>query len=227
MKRSPFRIGRKTLRNSFNDWIETVDEIPECLDLNSASDQNTPDLYSFYAALTAMASENRKANRKFAEALSQWQDGMNLNQSSFDQIRSSLAIMAAEVKEQETKLSRSHCLALVEILDRMRRLSSAFASNAPAKTWWSQDAQWRKAWNTQAQAFGILIAHFDALLKKEDVVRMDTVGKSFDPVTMMAVAAEPDASRPHHTVVEEVAAGYLWRGGLLRVAQVKVSTNLK
>jgi molecular chaperone GrpE (heat shock protein) len=216
---------KESLRNSFDDWLESVEDIPEVPDDEDQTPETTPDLFSFYAALTAMASENRKVNRKFAEALGQWQEGAASNQAAFEQVRSSLAIMASEHEVQEKRLSRAHCLALVEILDRMRRLSRAFTSSAPAKTWWGRDEPWRKTWNTQGQAFDILIGHFESLLKKEGVVRMETVDQPFDPLLMIAVAAEPDATRPHQTVVEEIAAGYLHNGDLLRVAQVKVTTR--
>jgi molecular chaperone GrpE (heat shock protein) len=42
---------------------------------------------------------------------------------------------------------------------------------------------------------------------------------------MVAVAAEPDPQRPHQTVIEEIAAGYLRDDELLRAAQVKVTLN--
>lgn len=216
---------KEALRNSFDDWLESVEDIPEVSDEDAQAREATPDLFSFYAALAAMNSENRKANRKFAEALGQWQEGAARNQAAFEQVRSSLAIVAAEREDREKRLSRAHCLALVEILDRMRRLAMAFASGAPGKTWWGRDAQWRRTWDIQGQAFDILIGHFESLLKKEGVVRIETVDKPFDPLLMMAVAAEHDAARPHQSVVEEIAAGYYHNGDLLRVAQVKVTTR--
>ena len=124
----------------------------------------------------------------------------------------------------EARLTRSHCLALVELYDRMQRLGAAFAVT-PEKPWWGGDTQWRKAWETQRQAFAILCGHFEALLRQEGVTRIETRGQMMDPARMVAVAAEPDTSRPHQTVLEEIAAGYLRDGELLRVAQVKVALN--
>ena len=67
--------------------------------------------------------------------------------------------------------------------------------------------------------------HFEGLLSKEGIRRIETIGQAFDPAIMSAVAAEVNAERPHHAVIEEFAAGYFRRGELLRPAQVKVIIN--
>ena len=93
------------------------------------------------------------------------------------------------------------------------------------RSWWhvGVDRAWRQSWKAQHQALDILVGHLEGLLTREGVTRIDTAGQPFDPAVMMAVAAEPDATRPPQTVVEEIAAGYLRDGELLRAAQVKVT----
>ena len=78
-------------------------------------------------------------------------------------------------------------------------------------------------WEAQHQALDILVGHLEGLLTREGVTRIATAEQPFDPTTMMAVATEPDPTRPPQTVVEEVADGYLRDGELLRAAQVKVT----
>jgi len=65
--------------------------------------------------------------------------------------------------------------------------------------------------------------HLGEFLKREGVRRFETLGQQFDPLRMTAVAAEPDATRPPHTVIEEIVPGYVREGELLRPAQVKVT----
>jgi len=65
-----------------------------------------------------------------------------------------------------------------------------------------------------------------ALLKKEGISRIETVGRPFDPGTMTAVATEPRVNLPPQSVLEEVVPGYSCRGEVLRLAHVKVSTRL-
>jgi molecular chaperone GrpE len=60
------------------------------------------------------------------------------------------------------------------------------------------------------------------VLAKEGLERIETVGRPFDPAVHEAVLHEPgDSDRP--AVTQELRAGYVWRGKVLRAAMVKVS----
>jgi molecular chaperone GrpE (heat shock protein) len=210
------------LREQFESWLETIEAIPEA---DPSEEVDAPDLYSFYEQLAAANTETRKANRRTVEAFSQWGETLARFESQLAPLRETAAQLAA-VQSKENELPRSHCLVLIELLDRMHRLARAFQATPQKKGWWSgNDPAWRQAWETQRQAFAILLSHFEEWLKKEGVARIEVMGQPFDPAVMTAVAAVPDAKRPAQTVLEEVAAGYRRRGELLRPAQVKVSVG--
>ena len=61
------------------------------------------------------------------------------------------------------------------------------------------------------------------VLEKNGVERIDTVGKPFDPEVHEAVAVTAHADCPEDTVVEEVRAGFMKNGKLLRPASVVVA----
>ena len=210
------------LRADFETWLASIEELPAPDDAPS-TDSDDPDLYAFHAQLAAANADARKANRRSAEAISQWGDTLARFEGTLAPLRETVAVLAA-AQPKDGRMARAHCLVLVELLDRMHRIARAFQS-PPAKTsWWhGNDDAWRKAWETQSQGFSILVGHLEALLKKEGVSRIDTLGQPFDPAVMTAVAAEPDATRPPQSVLEELAAGYRRDGELLRPAQVKVS----
>ena len=212
------------LRQDFESWLASLEEIPkedEALDDGA----DAPDLYSFYEQFAAANAENRKANRRTVEAFSQWAETLARFEGGLAPLRETAAqIAAAQPKAGE--LPRAHCLVLAELLDRMHRLARAFQTPpVERKSWWggTDHAAWQKAWSAQRQAHEILVSHFEGLLKQAGVTRIETAGQPFDPAVMLAVTAEPDASRPPQTVLEEVAAGYRRHGELLRAAQVKVS----
>lgn len=210
---------KEALRRDFERWLETVDAIPADTDL--PAEPETPDLYTFHEQLAALGAESRRANRKTAEVFSQWAETLGKFDAELARLREQLS----ESARDDDRLARGHCLLLVELLDRLRRIQSAFETPSP-KHWWSRgDEHWRKAWETQRQAFDIVIEHLEAWLQQEGVARIETIDEPFDPQTMVAVAAVPDAQRPHQTVIEEIAAGYLRDDELLRVAQVKVTLN--
>jgi molecular chaperone GrpE (heat shock protein) len=213
---------KQSLRTAFETWLARITDIPEPEETDTPSAE-PPDLYSFYQQLAAANAENRKANRRTAEAISQWGETLLRFENSLAPLRESAEALAA-AQPGEDQLSHAHCQVLVELLDRMRRIGQAFDAPPPKKTWWGgADAAWRKQWETQRQGFSILVSHLEGLLEAEGVTRIPALGQPFDPTLMAAVATETDASRPAQTVIEEVAAGYRLHGELLRPAQVKVS----
>jgi molecular chaperone GrpE (heat shock protein) len=208
------------LRRQFEAWLRDLDNIDE---LEPAGpEQETPDLYSFYSQWTTANAESRKANRRTAEAFSQWGDTLGRFDGDLKLLREQLQRLAAAAPSEG--LSRGHCLALAELLDRLRRLARAFAT-PPAASWWRGASLWRQAWENQRQAADILLGHLESLLKREGLTPIETLGRPLDPTSMTAVAAEPDNSQPDQTVLEEIAPGYRLRSELLRAAQVKVSLN--
>jgi molecular chaperone GrpE (heat shock protein) len=211
------------LRRDFEQWLESVDEIPDDGDEAGVEPggEDTPGLYAFYEQLAAANAENRKSNRRTAEAFSQWSETL----MKFDgELRLLREQMARQPAVQDEALPRSWCLALLEIVDRLHRFANALAAPPPNK-WWVRDAHWRTAWDNQRQGLDILLSHVETLLARAGVTRFTTLHQPFDPAAMAAVAVEPSSQWPPQTVLEEVVAGYRLHGELLRVAQVKVSVS--
>jgi len=211
---------KDALRRDFEAWLAAVDQIPE----SSGEEIEEPDLYSFFELLAAANIEARKANRRTAEAFGQWGDTLEHFHEDLRLFREQLSQRAAPPADANS-LPRAYCLALIEILNRLYRMKEAFATR-PASSWWRRaDAAWEKAWETQRGAFAILVGHFEALIGRAGISRIDCLGLPFDPTNMAAVAAGPDTSRADGTVTEEFARGYSCRGEVLRAAQVKIVNN--
>ncbi len=62
-----------------------------------------------------------------------------------------------------------------------------------------------------------------SLLEAEGVKPFESLGRTFDPARHEAVATARDTGRAPGTVVDEAARGYVWKGGLLRPARVRVT----
>lgn len=217
---APLEQWKHDLRAEFEHWLESLDDIPDSDDLTIAEPE-MPDLYSFYEQLAAATAESRKANRRTAEAFSQWSDTLSGLDGELRLVREQLA---RQPQATDDALPRAWCLALVEITDRMHRLSTAF-SNPPRRAWLGNDSVWRATWENQRQGFAILISHVETLLTRAELTRILVMHQPFNPAQMSALAAEPNVAWPNNTVIEEIAPGYLLRGELLRVAQVKISTG--
>ena len=75
------------------------------------------------------------------------------------------------------------------------------------------------------QGLSLGVKSFWDALKSENVTRIDTVRKKFDPVEMECV--EVFEGEDDDMIAEEVRPGYKLNGKVIRVAQVKVSKKTK
>lgn len=75
------------------------------------------------------------------------------------------------------------------------------------------------------EGYALSRRRMDRLLSQWDVERIAAVGQAFDPECMEAVERVEGCGRPAGEVIEEVTAGYRWKGRLLRSARVRVAAN--
>jgi molecular chaperone GrpE len=66
---------------------------------------------------------------------------------------------------------------------------------------------------------------FIRVLSNVGVERMQVEGRKFDPNFHEAVVEEETDQAPHQTVLEELRAGYMLNGRVIRAAQVRVSRH--
>jgi molecular chaperone GrpE (heat shock protein) len=227
--RTALEAWKACLRNDLEDWLETITELPSEIaeddeiapgEEDSPPTPPEPDLYAFYSELAASNVENKKANRRTAEAFSQWGDTLG----KFDASIAELQKQIASRPKEDTGMPRSQLMAVVEMRDRLERLSKAFEAAPPKKAgWFSNTAAWEKAWQLQADASRILLSHFQTLLQELGLTRIPTQGAAFDPSLMTALSMETVPNMASQRVVEEVSPGWMHAGKLLRTAQVKVS----
>jgi molecular chaperone GrpE len=212
---------KQRLRQQFESWLESMEQMPEIQEQTDA-----PDLYSLYEELTALRNETRKGNRKSAEVFSRVAESLDRFQDEMKRLDEQLSRIESAAGDKAA-LPRSYFLALVELFDRMHRLGAAFERPPqPGRfAFFSSDGPWRKAWANWQHGFSILVSHFERLLELSGVQRLNTVGTTFDPVTMLAVATVDPNGRPPNVVVEEVAPGYRWRDEVLRPAEVKITKS--
>lgn len=79
--------------------------------------------------------------------------------------------------------------------------------------------------NTEGFQEGIRLIYkrMDELLQQQGVKRIEAAGTPFDPIYHEAVMVEDVQNVPENTVIEELEAGYLFQGTLIRPAKVKVA----
>ena len=214
---------KTALRRELNAWVDELPNTAEAPEDPTHVDEadEAPDLYHFYEQLTAASADAKKANRRNAEAFGQW---TKLLEQMSGELRVLRERMPAPNTANKENLTRKQSLGMVELHDRLRRLSGTFGKT-PAASLWGGTSAWQKAWKTQEQGVRILLEHFEGYLRQHGIIQLFVKGKSFDPTTMNAVAVEPAKGATPQTVLEEISPAYQMDGELLRPAQVKVAVG--
>jgi molecular chaperone GrpE len=63
------------------------------------------------------------------------------------------------------------------------------------------------------------------VLRRQQLVPLEVLGKTFDPVRMYAMGRQECADVEENTVVQEVVRGYLWQNRVLRESRVMVAVK--
>jgi molecular chaperone GrpE len=197
-------------------------------------DGSGSDLYSLWAAMTALTQEVRLQGRTFKQ----------LNET----INQSLEATAAETQGAETQGAEARQAGkqeihlpvsiLLDLRDRVERggntARNAAEQLAPAHL--PRLARWlgvgggyahhaQEILAALSHGYSLTLDTLDEALVGCGVSRIACQGQSFDPQRMTAVDIEKTSSVPEGTVVEVYRNGYEWNGEVYRTAQVKVARN--
>jgi len=71
------------------------------------------------------------------------------------------------------------------------------------------------------QGYRLIVTRMQRALAEQFVQRMECLGRRVDPAEMTVVELVDDPEADPETVVEEVRPGYLWRGKVIRFAEVR------
>ena len=215
---------RRRIEVQCQAWMDSLEgESPLELESEPAAEE-PPDLYAFYAELCAARHEFRKQSRRTTDGLSRF--GGILDE--FEAVFSRLLLRLDQDDEagrqaEDVQAKRDFFLPLVDVYDRFQRLEKRLA-DPPPSGFFAAGRRQRQAWTGLRDGFAILRDHFTALLRQAGVEVLVTVGRPFDPRSMKVVEVEEiTADTPADVVLAELAAGYCYRGQVLRLAEVKVA----
>lgn len=186
------------------------------------------DLYSMWAAVTALTQEVKLQGRTFKLLSDTLAPVADLSRELPDVQR-----------EAEERARREILDVLLDLRDRLGRgLDAARASQAtmreslPAGRM-ERLARWLGYHKTLSQAaeavaaieegFAMTLGRLDEVLAQFDVQEIACQGEAFDPSIMRAVDLEETDRLPEGTVVDVYRKGYEWKGEVYRPAQVRVT----
>jgi hypothetical protein len=204
------------------------------------------DLYSLWAAMTALTQEVRLQGRTFKqlnETLSQSARGLEtsaaeVNGGGADATAEQARIQQAEARQAREQVIRLPLDVLLDLRDRVERGGDTARNAAeelePKRM--PRLARWlgvgaRYTGHTQeilaalSHGHSLTLDTLDEALVNSGVSRIACRGQIFDPKCMTAVDIEETSSVSDGTVVEIYRNGYEWNGEIYRTAQVKVARN--
>jgi molecular chaperone GrpE len=230
-------LNREEILRRFEVWLDSVmadEEPPQGLSaelLSSLAAEPKPirngrgDLYSMWAAVTALTQEVRLEGRSFKQ----------LSESL-----APLAILAPQLpemhREAQERARREVLDVLLDLRDRLSRGLDRVRANQKKvrdslESSWkvrllARQAIFRQTLESVAaleEGYQMSVERLNDALAQFDVLEIACEGQPFDPKSMHAVEVETTEEEAEGTVLEVYRAGYEWKGEVHRPAQVKVA----
>jgi len=184
------------------------------------------DLFSVFVELAGLRSEVRTQSRIVKEALDRFRCVFDTLQASHATLEQELKRARADAHDRERALLKPLLLDIIDVRDRLAAGLKPALAAAPPRRWYerllpeAKRAAEAEAWREGTR---MTLRRVDRLLADQRITVIETVGRPLDPRRAAAVATVEDPSAADGIVVEEVRAGFLWQGELLRFVEVIVA----
>jgi molecular chaperone GrpE len=217
---------RENLLSRFVAYLDGLDhdESGEALAGTAEEASEEADLFSIFVELAGLRNEVRTQSRIVKEALDRFRSVFDTLQASHATLEQELKRARADAHDRERTLLKPLLLDIIDVRDRLAAgLKPALA--APPRRWYERLLPQKRAAEAEAWREGtrMTLRRVDRLLADQHIAVIQTVGHPLDPRYAAAVATVADPSAADGIVVEEVRAGFLWQGELLRLAEVIVA----
>jgi molecular chaperone GrpE len=194
---------------------------------DSGQEDSATDLRSLYVELAALRTEVRTESRLVKDTLDLVRGTVERAETAREAAEREAERIRSEALQREKALLRPLLIDLLEVRDRLSAGVSGPASTPVPTPWYRRvfrrsDSTGAEAWR---EGLRMTLNRFDRVLGDRGVVPLELVGRPFDPKTARAVGTVTDPQRDTGIVTQEVRAGFLWEGELLRAADVVVNKS--
>ena len=244
---------RRQLVQQFETWLDRMaqgepppDGIPEELLADALEDHDSPDalgsdLYTLFAALTALGGEIRLQGRAFKQLADVLASSTQVP-GRLERIEAAQVAVARELARQseseasELPPTKELLDVLLDLYDRLNRGLRSFDAGyqklqTPPSRGFLQRLRGDKGQaDTLAasaaamrEGYRLTLSRLDGALLQWGIQRTGEVGEPFDPQHMAVVDVETAPGVPAGSVLEVYRSGYVHNGHILATARVKVS----
>lgn len=202
-----------------------LNEEPEAVPAETSQDNRRTDLYSLFAELVALKNEVRLESRQVKTALDEFRAVFETLQATQTQLAGELDRARNALPEQRRATLKPLLLELVDLRDRLEAGLRVLRNYRPTLPGRLLGVGRRERVLLQAITEGqdITLRRLDQILNAQQVTALNARGQPLDPHTMRAAELDHRPDLANGIVTEELRKGYLWRGELLRLAEVRVN----
>lgn len=210
-------LDKHIVIEQFSDFIETAPET-----LTPPADKVT-DIYSVFEEVTVLKSEVKTQSRHIKSALDEFKEVFTALNSSQSYLEQSINSQQQQLEQQTSQLLKPVLITLIELHDRLEVALQASADPEP-KGFFARFKRpmWQKM-QTIRQGQEITLRQLQRILIEYQVEPVDCIDQRYDPLTMKVTSIDNQSTKPDNLVLEETQKGFLWKGQLLRLAEVKVN----
>lgn len=206
---------------------ELLEQFQKYLDqsnLQSIESNAQPDLNTLLSELSGLKTEVKVETRQFKNTLDTLSSALTTVQDDNQSLSTELAESAQRLEKQHAETIRTMLLDFIDIYDRLAIGGDVLENYRPVKSLFKssrkKDVHFIKRFK---QGQGMTVKRLDQLLQKYQVSPIDCVGELLDPVTMRAVETACFPQLENGRVLEEIRKGFLYKGQVLRLAEVRVN----
>ncbi|MDF1584107.1 MAG: nucleotide exchange factor GrpE [Methyloprofundus sp.] len=206
---------------------ELLADFQKYLEQNNPDDftlKQQPDLHSLLSEMTGLKTEVKAQARQFKNTLDTLSSALSTVQDDNKALAAELIVYEQRLEQQQEKLMRTMLLQMVDMYDRLNTGVEVLHHYQPVKRLFKKSRPKDVHFIERFKEGQLMtLKRFEQLLSEHQVRVIDCVGKRLDPVTMSAVETAQDVGQENGLVLQELRKGFLYKGQVLRLAEVKVN----
>jgi len=207
-----------------NELLEDFQKYLEQNNLDFLTAQEQPDLNSLLSEMTGLKTEVKTEARQFKNTLDTLSSALTIVQEDNKTLAAELVAYGQRLEQQQEKLMRTMLLQMVDMYDRLNTGVEVLQNYQPVNRLFKKtrpkDVHFIERFKEGQM---MTLRRFEQTLSEYQVRVIDCVGKRLYPVTMSAVETEQDVTQENGLVLQELRKGFLFKGQVLRLAEVKVN----
>lgn len=211
------QLQNEQLLAQFEDFLQQEEQFTsENIETLENTDRQV-DLYQLFSELSALKSEVKKDARQQKDALGQFTNLLDTLQGGNKQLSKELERHDTNRNNAVTRAKKDLLGEVIDINDRLRATVASLHHFKPPLMERKASREFRLGLQ---EGLEMTLRRLELLLNSHEVIAVGAIGQTVDPYTMRVSEVVEDNKQPDGIVVEEIQRGYLYKGKLLRLAEV-------